>query len=160
MQQVLADSRKIALNGKVWQALRPMLTVYEIRRANLRALAKQWGGPTSLAKKLGHANGSYLAQLMGPHPSREISEKTAREVETKLGLPVAWLDAEHPETGARVDDTALAECVRAVAAVLRDAGRRPEPERYASLVQLAYDRLRLTGRVDEAFISQLVNLMR
>lgn len=24
---------------------------------------KQWGGPTSLAKKLGHSNGSYLAQL-------------------------------------------------------------------------------------------------
>lgn len=134
-----------------------MLTVYEIRRENLRQLSKQWGGPTSLAKKLGHANGSYLAQLIGPHPSRDVSEKAAREIEAKLGLPVAWMDT--PHAGDRtVDDAALADCVRAVAAVLRDAHRRPNPETYATLVQLAYDRLRLTGRVDEPYIKQIVSL--
>ena len=57
-----------------------MQSVYEIRRTNLRSLMTQWGGPTSLSRKLGHANGSYLAQLIGPHPSREISEKVAREL--------------------------------------------------------------------------------
>lgn len=30
-----------------------MRSTYEQRRENLRHLAKQWGGPTSLAKKLG-----------------------------------------------------------------------------------------------------------
>ena len=67
-----------------------MKTVYDIRRENLRALMKTWGGPTSLAKKLGHANGSYLAQIGGPNPRREISEKVAREIETKLGLALGY----------------------------------------------------------------------
>ena len=39
------------------------MDVYEIRRANLRKLMADWGGPTILAAKLGHSNGSYLAQL-------------------------------------------------------------------------------------------------
>jgi hypothetical protein len=60
------------------------MDVYRTRRTNLRALAAQWGGPTSLAKKLGHSNGSYLAQLIGPNPSREVSEKTAREIERNM----------------------------------------------------------------------------
>lgn len=55
-----------------------MSNVFEIRRDNLRRLMEQWGGPTSLAKKLGHSNGSYVAQLAGPHPTRDLSEKVAR----------------------------------------------------------------------------------
>lgn len=136
-----------------------MLTVYAVRRANLKELAKQWGGPTSLSRKLGHANGSYLAQLIGPTPTREVSEKVAREIETKLGLPGGWLDAEH-ENGVRVDDEMLGECVRAVAAALRDASLRPDPERYSILVSLAYDHWRLCGRQDEAWLQKLIKLMR
>lgn len=133
-----------------------MRSVYEQRRENLRTLSRQWGGPTSLSKKLGHANGSYLAQLIGPRPTREISEKTAREIEQRLGLPLGWMDAEH----ARLDDEALADVVRAVAAELRDAGLRPSPEKYATLAALAYDHLRLTGRVDDQHIRKLIALMR
>ena len=135
-----------------------MLSVYQIRRQNLRSLARQWGGPTSLSRKLGHSNGSYLAQLMGPHPTREVSEKVAREVEVKLGLPLGWLDKENPVT-AQPDDEQLAECVKAVASCLRDKSLRPDPEKYSQLVALVYDRLRLTGRVDEAFIQKLVGLL-
>lgn len=147
------------------QTLRPLchpvqvLSVYQVRRENLRELSRQWGGPTSLSRKLGHANGSYLAQLIGPHPSREVSEKVAREVEAKLGLPVGWLDAEHGPARS-VDDAALSDCVRAVAAALRDAGLRPSPERYGTLVALVYDHQRLTGRLDEAHINKLIELMR
>jgi hypothetical protein len=136
-----------------------MLTVYAIRRDNLRLLAKQWGGPASLARKLGHANQSYLTQLIGPHPSREVSEKVAREIEAKLGLAVAWMDVEHAGYEA-VDDAALADCVRAVAAALRDAGLRPDPDRYATLVSLVYDRRRLAGRLDEAHVKKLIALVR
>ena len=136
-----------------------MRSVYEQRRVNLRALAQQWGGPTSLAKKLGHSNGSYLAQLIGPNPSRDVSEKTAREIEQRLGLPIGWLDGEHAG-GTGVDDEALSDVVRAVAAALRDAGLRPSPERYATLVGLAYDYLRLTGRVDENQIKKFIALMK
>jgi hypothetical protein len=47
-----------------------------------------------------------------------------------------------------------------VATVLRDAGLRPDPETYGTLVQLAYDRAKLTGRLDENHIKQLTNLFR
>lgn len=136
-----------------------MKSVYEIRRDSLRGLVTQWGGPTSLAKKLGHTNGSYLAQLIGPNPSREISEKVARQIEGKLGLPVGWLDNEH--TGKpRVDDAALAECVSAVAAALRDANLRPDPDAYGTLVSLVYEHAKLTGRIDEPYITKLIGLTR
>ena len=129
-----------------------MKSVYDTRRENLRALMREWGGPTSLAKKLGHSNGSYLAQLIGPHPSREI--------EGKLALPLGWLDGEHDGQGRQIDDQTLGECVRAVAAAIRDAGLRPDPDAYANLVSLAYEHTKLTGRVDEPFISKLVRLIR
>lgn len=136
-----------------------MKSVYVTRRENMRGLMTQWGGPTSLAKKLGHSNGSYIAQLVGPNPSREISEKVARDMEAKLGLPIGWLDQEH--TGKpKVDDAALAECVSAVAAALRDANLRPTPDAYGTLVSLVYEHAKLTGRVDEPFIIKLIGLTR
>lgn len=136
-----------------------MRSVYETRRDSLRTLITQWGGPTSLAKKLGHSNGSYVAQLVGPNPSREISEKVARQIEGKLGLPVGWLDQEH--TGKpKVDDAALAECVSAVAAALRDANLRPDPDTYGTLVSLVYEHTKLTGRIDEPYINKLIGLTR
>jgi hypothetical protein len=137
-----------------------MKSVYDMRRDNLRSLMTQWGGPTSLAKKLGHSNGSYIAQLVGPNPSREISEKVARDMETRLGLPIGWLDQEHAGNGRQVDDAALSACVRAVAAALRDAGHNPSPDVYANLVSLAYEHAKLTGRVDEPFIIKLIGLTR
>jgi hypothetical protein len=135
-------------------------TIYDTRRDNLRALIGQWGGPTSLSKKLGHSNGSYIAQLAGPRPSREVSEKVAREIEQKLGLPVAWMDQDHPAGGQQLNDETLTECVKAVATCLRDAGLRPGPDAYATLVQLVYDRVKLTGRLDEQHIQKLTTLLR
>lgn len=41
-----------------------MPNTYEQRRANLRNLMREWGGLTSLAKKRGRANGSYVAALI------------------------------------------------------------------------------------------------
>lgn len=137
-----------------------MRSVYEQRRENLRELMRTWGGPSSLAKKLGHSNGSYLAQLAGPHPSREISEKVAREMESKLGLPTNWLDAEHNGNTRQLDDSVLSDCVRAVAAALRDVGHRATPDQMADLASLAYEHAKLTGRIDEPFIQRLVRLTK
>lgn len=137
-----------------------MRSIYELRRENLRELSRTWGGPTSLAKKLGHSNGSYLAQLAGPHPSRDISEKSAREMETKLGLPLGWLDQEHNGNARPLDDSVLSDCVRAVAAALRDAGHRATPDQMADLAALAYEHTKLTGRVDESFITKIVRLTK
>lgn len=136
-----------------------MRSVYDQRRDNLRELMRTWGGPTSLSKKLGHSNGSYIAQLAGPHPSREVSEKVAREMEAKLGLPTGWLDGRHDPVKP-VDDAALSQCVRAVAAALRDAGQRPDPDTYAKLVTLAYEHTKLVGQVDEPFIVKIIGLVK
>ncbi len=137
-----------------------MKSVYEARRENLRKIQVEWGGPTSLAKKLGHTNGSYLAQLIGPHPSREVSEKVAREIEAKLSLPAGWLDQIHDGNVRQVDDETLSLCVGAVAAAVRDAGLKPEPKVFGSLVSLAYEHTKLLGRVDESFIQKLVGVIR
>ena len=138
---------------------RAMRSVYEQRRDNLRELMRSWGGPTSLAKKLAHANGSYLAQLAGPNPSREVSEKVAREIEGKLGLPLGWMDVEH-DRRAPVDDTALAECVRATTTAVREAKVHPSADTFGTLVGLVYDHYRLLGRVDEPFILKLIKLIK
>lgn len=136
-----------------------MQSIYDIRRDNLRLLMRQWGGPTSLARKLGHSNGSYLAQLAGPKPTREVSEKVAWEFEEKLGLPRGWMDEPHADTP-RVDEAALAETVRAAASALRDAGLRPDPDRYATLVSLAFEHYRLIGKLEESHIRKLVSLLK
>jgi hypothetical protein len=133
------------------------ISVYKTRRENLRKLMTEWGGPTSLSKKLGHSNGSYIAQLAGPHPSREVSEKVAREIEATLGLPTGWMDQAH-DGNRKVDDETLAMCVGAVAAAVRDAGLKPDSKTYGTLVQLAYEHTKLTGRVDENYIQRLVRL--
>lgn len=133
------------------------MSVYDVRRTNLRQIMGEWGGPTSLAKKLGHTNGSYLAQLVGPHPTREISEKVAREIESKLALPTNWLDAEHSQAR-QVDNDLLCLCVRAVAAAA--AGRTIKPEVMGELVGLVYEHARLIGRVDEPFINRLLRILQ
>lgn len=139
-----------------------MPSTYDIRRDNLRKLIREWHGPTSLAKKLGHSSGSYLAQLAGPNPSRDISERTAREIESKLDLPSGWMDREnannlHPSRS--LDEAGISDAVRLVSSCLRDAGLRPDPEKTAMLVTLVYERRVDTGAVDESYVKRLIKLM-
>lgn len=62
-----------------------------IRRNNLRRLAEQHGA-TILAERLGYASPSFLSQMIGPNPTREVSERTARVIEHSLGLEPGWMD--------------------------------------------------------------------
>lgn len=137
-----------------------MQSVYDTRRDNLRQLIRAWGGPTSLAKKLGHSNGSYIAQLAGPNPSREVSEKVAREIEGKLGLTLGYLDQAHERTPGALHADDISRCVRAVTTALRDAGLTPTPDVIGNIVQLAFERLQMTGQLDERHINQLIQLVR
>lgn len=66
--------------------------VYAARRANLRVLADRFNGTSQLAAKLGLAHPSYLSQLIGPNPTRDVSERVARRYEARLGLQAGWLD--------------------------------------------------------------------
>lgn len=66
--------------------------VFAARRANLRLLSAKYDGPSKLAEALKLKHPSYLSQLIGPNPQRNVSERTARAYETRLGLPTGWLD--------------------------------------------------------------------
>lgn len=67
--------------------------IYEIRKANLRLLMEDAGGPNNLAKRLSLSNPSFLSHLAGPRPTRTITEKTARKIEVTMGLTENWLDS-------------------------------------------------------------------
>lgn len=69
----------------------PMAALYTARLCNVRALAANNGGPVALAAKLGWDQ-AWMSQLIGKNPSRNITERTARKIETKLALPIGCLD--------------------------------------------------------------------
>lgn len=72
-------------------------TLQDIRRANLRALADTYGSK-ELALQVGWKQ-TRLSQLIGPTPSRPVTEKTALRIEEKLGLAKGWLS--EPREAAR-----------------------------------------------------------
>lgn len=147
---------------------RPMqiMDVHKIRRANLRRLIEQWGGPTTLAKRLGHASGSYLAQLAGPNPSREVNEKVARSIEESLDLPTGWLDQPHNGNGGSssanrkrdIDVTMVSRVIELSSAAL---GKQQVPaSTLAELVALVYEHAQEHGAIDERYLQRLVNLIK
>lgn len=137
-----------------------MKSVFDIRRDNLRKLMDQWGGPTSLALKLGHSNGSYMAQLAGPHPTRDVSEKTARDVERKLGLSSGWMDKPHKGAPGQPDTNALIEVMALVQDVLEAEGMRVPKAKLAELVALVYERQQETNANENAYARRLVQLLK
>jgi hypothetical protein len=77
----------------------------QTRRQNLRREVEARGGPSAVAKLLGHSNGTYLPQLIGPNPIRDISEQSARKIEEKLHLPYGSLDIDTDETPPSAKET-------------------------------------------------------
>lgn len=69
----------------------PMAALYTARLCNVRALASKEGGSVALADRLGFDQ-AWMSQLIGKNPSRNITERTARKIETKLALPLGSLD--------------------------------------------------------------------
>lgn len=127
----------------------------EIRRENLRRLSVQWGGVGKLAEKLGYANASFLVQMCGPHPIREVTERTARRVEETLELPRGWLDQPVHEDPGTPD---LVSLVRAVADALTEADMTVTPAKFADIVAVVYKH---TGQtVDNKHIKSVVALLK
>lgn len=70
------------------------MNVKEIRRKNLRALARAIGGVTQLAKRLGKTQ-SQISHLIGTNPVKNIGDRFATHVEKIFDKPTGWLDQEH-----------------------------------------------------------------
>lgn len=127
---------------------------------NVRTLINQWGGPTSLAKKLRLSGSSYLAQLTSGH--RPITEKTARKIEAQLGLATGWLDADHDATtrSVRLDDTLLTRTITLVAAVIEETHVTVPPDKLAEIVSWVYEDASETGNPSEALVRRIVAIVK
>lgn len=71
------------------------MNVKEIRRKNLRALARTVGGVTQLAERLEKSQ-SQISHLIGTNPVKNIGDRFAAEVEKIFNKPTGWLDQNHP----------------------------------------------------------------
>lgn len=70
------------------------MNVKEIRRKNLRGLARAIGGVTQLAKHLGKTQ-SQISHLIGTNPVKNIGDRFASHVEKIFEKSTGWLDQEH-----------------------------------------------------------------
>ncbi|MBS9781785.1 MAG: LexA family transcriptional repressor [Gammaproteobacteria bacterium] len=74
-----------------------MKTIAELRYENaLRLISedKSIDGITDFATKLGKAQ-SYVSNILGTNPGRNIGNKVARQIEDYFGVQEGWLDANH-----------------------------------------------------------------
>lgn len=114
--------------------------IFEYRRANLRNLIEKWHGPLTLSKKLGYSNASFLVQMCGPNPTREVTEKTARKIEDVLGLPAGWLDDTpgHNERAAAVDMSLVSMAIRSVMQTADEERIQLSPTKLGDIVAFVY----------------------
>lgn len=136
-----------------------MSKLTQVRRDNLRALIEREGGPSSLAKKLGHSGPSYLSQLVnGKAP---ITEKVVRKIEQQLALREFTLDAA-PGEGvpfAGTDHALLAASIRAVGEELERVKKEPGAKKFSELVAITYEHAVKTGSVDPRYVQSLIRLL-
>jgi hypothetical protein len=133
----------------------PTDEVFKLRRENLRALIRQHEGATSLAKMLGYSSPSYLSQMVGPRPVRQVTEKVARGIEQRLRMPNGWLDKKHDSYVSRIDEGSVSDTIVLVGQMLSDTGTKATPRQFAELVALAQER----GALDETYIRRLLSLL-
>ena len=126
----------------------------EIRRENMRLLAKQLGGQNRLAEKLGKSE-AQIGALIGRTTMRNIGPRLAREVEERLGTPRGWLD--HQQKEDYFDQDLLIKSVELVEAALRAERLEVAPEKRARLYFEVLKRLR-AGLANPADIRELVRL--
>ena len=148
-----------------------MTTINEIRLANLRALMEEHGA-TNLAVELGYSQPSFLSQMAGPTPSREITEKTARKFEKSLGLETGYFDRplppDHEDSVIGSGSVEIApkighvvDLVRLLGAIYIEEEVVLVADKFAEVFSLAYtDAMEhgITPRPD--YIRQLVRLLK
>jgi hypothetical protein len=138
-----------------------MATAFDNRRENLRRLIEQWNGPAALAAKLGYKTASFMVQMAGPNPTREVTEKTARKIEDDLGLPAGWLDGKpdtRPSPG--VDTNQVAEIIRLVGHTAEEMGVKLPNTKLADVVALVYSDAQTNKTLRVEYLQQLLRLLK
>lgn len=134
------------------------------RRENLRRLIAERGGANAVAKALGYTNASFLSQMAGPSPMREVSEKTCRTFEKRLGLPSGYLDRSEGSSAPPVapgEVPMTVDVIRLVGKVLDEEGLSLPPMRFADVVALALtDTVEHGGKPRPEMIRSVVKLLK
>ena len=131
------------------------MDINEIRRENMRTLAKQAGGAAKLGRKL-EMSDSHIGQLIGRHAKQNIGNKIARSVEIKLKLPRGWLDQPHTITG--LDQDTYLYAAELAETAIQAVGITPKANNRARLYMMVYRRA-LMGNLDLDEVKELVLLM-
>ncbi len=133
------------------------------RVMNLRAVAARYEQQSDLAKALDWTP-SYLSQLIGPNPSRPITERTARSIEQTLKLAPGLLDGEGapPEVQGAVSADLLDDVMIKVDTALDMAGWKLSDEKYRHLVSHLYKTASKRGdiQVSREEVDTLLRLVR
>ena len=144
------------------------MKIADIRRQNLRSLIEIHGA-TKLATMLGYRAPSFLSQMAGPNPTRDITESTARSFEERLGLEKESLDvmqvdpsAAAPATPASTADIDLvADIIRMVGKICADEQVELPNMKFADVVALAYvDTMEHSATPRPDHIKQIVRLLK
>ena len=126
-----------------------------------------------MAKLLGYTNASYVVQMIGPNPTRPVTERTARKVESVFGLPVLSLDRPveveptptaapalsrgKPTSGMSASE--FVEVINVVVRICEEERASFSNRKFADIVSLvAMDADRRGGGADETMVRTLVHL--
>lgn len=122
--------------------------IEDIRRENLRSLFALYSA-SAVSRKLGYKATSFMSQIAGPSPTREVTDKTARAIEEAYGYPRGTLDQQGWSATAEVQTTPVVRPVDWYGDVVRqvvlkvcrasaDQGVTYSPEKMAELSAMAF----------------------
>lgn len=135
------------------------MRVQDVRRSNLRALIGDRGGLTDLSNRLGYKNPSFLSQMAGPNPTREITEKTARKIEQSLRLAPGTLDQQAARQQSAEGMQLVADALRLVGKVCEAEGVNLGPAKLAEIAALVLEDL-AGGAVRPERVQRMVGLLK
>lgn len=149
------------------QSLKPSAgDLSAIRRDNLRLLKERHGGQ-KLAEMLDLKQSSFISQMAGPNPSRDVTEKTVRTLEKELGLEVGALDrplgsaAEAPPMSAEQNIAMVSAAIRSIGNICVDEKVNLPTNKLTDIIALAIvDAMEHGGNLREDHIRQVVRLLK
>lgn len=151
----------------------------DVRRENLRNVVDRFGAKT-VAEKLGLKSQRFISQMVGKHPSREVTEKTVRLCERVFNLPIGSLD--HDKTGvvqspfaapqpvnkmaepfalSPLDPEILSATMMTIDTCMRETGVVLSHVKYVELVSLVFADSQVSGSTPRhSYVRQLLRLLK